>query len=370
MVPQQCAIYKSILLLSCVFLTTITAFGQKKRQRLLRDTLDNKFDVTHYLTDNIGVIPYVIPITEPAVGIGAVIGGVYFMEKENQEERPDLLTAAAGLTENSSWVVGGAYIGFWKKDRIRYRGVFGYTDLNLAFYGEEQNKIEFEARALVFSQELRFRLGDSPVFLGGKYGLDFVKIPIFEGGEEIDPIDLDLVNSGVTAIGEYDNLNNPFSPTNGLKVHFSYTQNWEALGSTKNWGKFRFFSNWYGQQNDRYIPALRLEANLGTGQIPFYSRPFVDLRGIPALRYQGDLTLLVETEHTYNLDLRWGILAFGGLGIAYRDKTDWTDNSEAWNYGAGFRYLLSRGFGIKAGMDVARGPEDWAVYVTIGSSWL
>ena len=362
--------YGRTFLVLCLLYCATSLVAQEKRQRLLRDTLDNKFDITHYLTENIGVVPYIIPITEPAIGIGAVLGGVYFMEKDELDERPDLLTAAAGLTDNQSWVVGGAYIGFWNQDRIRYRGVFGYTDLNLGFYGEDQDKIAFEARALVFSQEMRFRLGNSAFFLGGKYGLDFVKIPLFDGSESVDPIDLDLVNSGFTAIGEYDQLNNPFSPTRGLKVHFSYLQNWEALGSTKNWGKFRFFSNWYGQTGERYLPALRLEANLGTGEIPFYSRPFIDLRGIPALRYQGDLTLLIETEHTYNLDLRWGVLAFGGLGIAYASLEDPTNNLEAWNYGAGIRYLLSRGFGIKAGMDVARGPEDWAVYVTVGTAWL
>jgi len=32
--------------------------------------------------------------------------------------------------------------------------------------------------------------------------------------------------------------------------------------------------------------------------------------------------------------------------------------------------LLARVFGLKMGMDIARGPEDWAVYVVIGSGWL
>lgn len=353
-----------------MLLLSLDGFAQEQRQRLLRDTLDNKFDITHYLTDRKGVLPFIIPVTEPAIGIGAVVGGVHFRTKEDPNERPDLVAGAAGLTDNLSWVAGGAYIGFWKQDRIRYKGVFGYGDMNLAFYEESDAKIEFELRALIISQEMRFRVGNSPFFLGGRYALDFVKIPIFEGSETVDPIDLDLVNSGFTMITEYDKLNNPFSPTDGLRFHLSYTQNLEALGSTKNWGKFRFFSHWYDLVDEFYMPALRLEANLGTGQIPFYSKPYIDLRGIPALRYQGDFTMLIETEHTFNLDRRWGVLAFGGLGIAYLDKNELTNNTEAWNYGAGFRYLISRGFGLKAGMDIAKGPEDWAVYVTVGTAWL
>ena len=32
----------------------------------------------------------------------------------------------------------------------------------------------------------------------------------------------------------------------------------------------------------------------------------------------------------------------------------------AWNAGAGFRYLIARSLGLKMGIDIARGPEDWA----------
>jgi hypothetical protein len=42
----------------------------------------------------------------------------------------------------------------------------------------------------------------------------------------------------------------------------------------------------------------------------------------------------------------------------------------AWNAGGGFRYLLARQFGVRAGLDVARGPEDWAWYVVFGNAWM
>jgi len=41
-----------------------------------------------------------------------------------------------------------------------------------------------------------------------------------------------------------------------------------------------------------------------------------------------------------------------------------------WNVSGGFRYLIARVFGLKMGMDIARGLEDWAVYVVIESGWL
>ena len=50
-------------------------------------------------------------------------------------------------------------------------------------------------------------------------------------------------------------------------------------------------------------------------------------------------------------------------------RGDFSDGEVAWNAGAGFRYLLARLFGIRAGIDVARGPEDWALYIVVGSAW-
>jgi len=40
-----------------------------------------------------------------------------------------------------------------------------------------------------------------------------------------------------------------------------------------------------------------------------------------------------------------------------------------WNAGGGFRYLTAREFGLQMGIDVARGPETWAIYVVFGNSW-
>ena len=243
--------------------------------------------------------------------------------------------------------------------------------MTLNFYAPNGKPFEFNMQAFMFLQQANFRIGDSAFFLGGKYQLSVINIPIFAGNELIDPIDLEIRNSGVSLIAEYDNLNNTFSPTDGLRVHFSYDQNLELLGSTKNWGKLNFFTHWYFPVNEKWIPALRLESSLATGDTPFYALPFVALRGIPALRYQGDLTVLAETEQLYNITPRWGLLGFTGIGTAIKSLDNSNlKNDVVWNAGGGFRYLLARKLGLKMGMDIARGPEDWAFYITIGTGWI
>lgn len=37
--------------------------------------------------------------------------------------------------------------------------------------------------------------------------------------------------------------------------------------------------------------------------------------------------------------------------------------------GLGFRYRLARKLGLQAGVDIARGPEDTSIYLTVGSAW-
>jgi hypothetical protein len=37
--------------------------------------------------------------------------------------------------------------------------------------------------------------------------------------------------------------------------------------------------------------------------------------------------------------------------------------------GLGFRYRLARKQGLQTGIDIARGPEDTSIYLTVGSAW-
>jgi hypothetical protein len=83
------------------------------------------------------------------------------------------------------------------------------------------------------------------------------------------------------------------------------------------------------------------------------------------MRYQGQYVSVAEVEERFDLTPRWSAVLFGGLGVATALPRPVT----AWNAGTGFRYLLARQFGIRAGLDVARGPEDWAIYVVFGNAW-
>jgi len=83
---------------------------------------------------------------------------------------PDIVGAGGGLTQNGTWLVGGGYFGFWKNNTIRYRGVLGYADVNLKYYGTggdylAENPISFSLGAFVTLQQAMFRIGKSNFWL-------------------------------------------------------------------------------------------------------------------------------------------------------------------------------------------------------------
>lgn len=94
----------------------------------------------------------------------------------------------------------------------------------------------------------------------------------------------------------------------------------------------------------------------------------MQLRGIPALRYQGEGAFSLEGEVRREITKRWSVLGFAGVGFA-DDKFANLLEDEQFVWGGGFRYLIARKLGLHVGVDVARGPEQTVVYLQIGTAW-
>jgi len=93
------------------------------------------------------------------------------------------------------------------------------------------------------------------------------------------------------------------------------------------------------------------------------------MRGIQALRYQGESVIVAELDARWDITYRWSLVGFGGSGWTAEDMGDLTDESAKLAGGGGFRYLIARRLGLHVGIDVAVGPEDTVLYMGIGSAW-
>jgi hypothetical protein len=344
-----------------------------------RDTVDSSFDMSRWLSNAYGFMPVVGIITEPAIGPGANLGLV-FVHRDRADvghvmQHPPAVAGVFGLyTANDTWGVGGGYMDFWKNDTIRYRGGLGYVSVNLKYYppileGVSDRGIDFNMEGGGTVQEISFRIPRTRLFLGTRYVLFKNRVTVEIPVDWLDPWEVDARVGGLAGLAVYDNRDNIFTPNNGARTGVYYTYYDPVLGSDTTFQRLDAYALGYHLFRGRYMLALRLDARYAYGETPFYMLPYIDLRGIPALRYQGKYTLVAETEVRWDFTYRWSLVVFGGWGAAVPVKSHWEDRTDAYNLGMGFRYFLARLYGLRAGIDVARGPEDWAFYIQIGQAW-
>ena len=116
--------------------------------------------------------------------------------------------------------------------------------------------------------------------------------------------------------------------------------------------------------------GVRGSAKASTDGAPFFLRPYVALRGVQALRYQGERAAEVEAELRWQLHPRFSVVGFARAGRARSEDALRDRDKDVTAVGTGFRYLVARKHGLHMGMDVARGPDKPVFYLVFGNAWL
>ncbi len=372
-----------------------------------RDPVDGRFDLSGYLAESaFGFLPVPIVITEPAVDSGLGGFGLIFHEDETAAERrkqamlaedgsasallPPNVSAVGGVyTGNGSWFAGGGHMGFFRDGRIRYLGGGGYGDVELDFYTagdtELSKPISISTEAYGLVQTLRFQIGDSRFFIGPTQRYIKAELRPGSGFEEALPPGLpdeikdqlvnlltsETTNSGLGIHLEYDSRDNVFTPTRGNYTTFEWLAFRDAFGSDNVYENYSLESLSYLRLSDSLRLGIRVDAELADTdeRLPPFALPILNLRGIPAARYQGTHVGVLESELTWEIDDRWSALGFVGAGRASSSAASFSDATSRVARGIGFRYLIARRFGFHVGIDVARGPEDTVWYIQAGSAW-
>ena len=374
------------------------------------DPLDGRFDASSFLADNAyGFLPVPIIITDPAVDGGLGVVGVFFHESDEQKEQrlkalrdsedgakyllpPSVSAVAGAYTGNDSWFLGGGHMGFFRQGRLRYMGGGGFGNLNLDFYGSGQvaltRPIELNTRAGMLLNSLKFRLGNSKFFVGPAQRFVSARIePVNLGdldGEFLPPelrppwqeiitglLTQDVVLSALGVIAEYDSRDNFFSPHDGYQYQLEYYWYRDEIGSDIDYDLLSVSGHNYWRLGERLRAGLRLAADYAStdGLLPPFATPGLVLRGIPALRYQGNAVVVAEAEIAWQIDPRWSLLAFAGAGRTANEIGDLADQPSRVARGGGFRYLIARRYGFEMGLDIAVGPEDTVFYIQAGTAW-
>jgi len=350
------------------------------RARFL-DPEDGQLDLSYFLENPRGFLPVPIVVTEPAVGYGGGFAGMFLRPREEAGEegwaRPNISAVGALATQNGTWggIAGDA--SRWLDGRLRTQVGGGTGQINLDFYGlgpdlqSVDEKVRYSLQFTGAVAQANWQLAPKSAWaIGLRYVYADVdpKLrdePIFPGLADRARVKI----SAPTAVVEYDSRDNVFTPTRGAYAESSWLASREALGATDDFERFDQIVMGWLPLTPAWTLGARGNYSWSSSATPFFMRPFVQLRGVPAMRYQGDRAASVEAELRWQFSGRWSLVGFGGGGATRTSRGDFSANQSVGSGGVGFRYELASKFGMHAGIDVAHSPGTTAVYFQIGNAW-
>ena len=380
--------FRKFVFANVFFLLSFNVMLGQKTHISVKDSLDHAFDLSDYIIYAHGFIVVPTIITEPALGgIGGAVVPVFLKKHapvidDNGKKRfinPDITGGIGMYTGNKSWMVGAFRSSSLIKSRILYRIMAGYGDMNLSFYENLPNgndlefKLNFKSTAFYTQWLKQFRnpkwsAGPQYLFLNSNITLPDLNLnlpPSF-----VKPKDINSLVSQFGGAIQFDGRDNIFTPDKGIRIQSDFFWSDDAIGSDYDAWRVNLSAIGYYPLSKKLIGGLRIEGEQAFGSPPFYLLPGINLRGIPAARYQGKTSLVTEAEFRWDVYRRWSLMAYGGLASAFNDWDQAFAKPVVYNYGSGFRYLLARKFKLRMGIDVAKGPEEWAYYIVFGSNWM
>jgi len=346
-----------------------------------RSTEDNWLDVSGFLEENYGFLPLPIIITEPAVGYGGGVG-LMFLSKPlpNAEDglgRPNISVAGGFGTENGTW---GAFAGdmrYWLDEHLQTLVGLVYSSVNLKYYGIgndptlADNPLGYNLQPKGGTVRAKYRFDETRLWAGLNYAFASTEVTFDEPpGTPAEPAFRHQSKvGGFTPSLTLDTRDNFFTPTRGTYVEGSAGFFSPAFGADQDFQRASLIAMQFIPLGSKLFLGLRVDTLASFGNEPFYLRPFISLRGAPALRYQGEEVAQIDTELRWQFWKRFSLVGFVGGGAAWNHFERFDSTQSIVTGGAGFRYEIARKYGIHIGLDVARGPDNTAVYIQIGNAW-
>jgi hypothetical protein len=348
-----------------------------------RDPEDGQFDVSAFLEKPHGFLPVPVVITEPAVGYGGGLVGMFLRPRKQAGDqgwaRPNISAVGAIGTENGTRAAFAGDASRWFDGRLKSLAGGGGGHINLDFYGAG---LGLDGAAL--DEPVRYSLDFDLAFLQGGWqlrpkspwsiGLRYIYAqveprlrdePAFPG--LLDPGDVEI--SAPAAVLEFDSRDNVFTPTRGIYAESVYLVSREELGASVDFERFQqVVMAWYPIA-EQVTLGLRGDYQRVSDETPFFLRPYIELRGVQAMRYQGEEMASAELEARWRFRDRWSAVFAAGAGTARSTLRDSSTSQDIASGAVGFRYELARKFGLHAGLDVGFSSETTAIYFQVGNAW-
>jgi hypothetical protein len=346
------------------------------------------------------ILPIPIFITEPAIGQGLGVVLSYFHpdkqgaggtsendgpaqigtpesiahSTDTTRKAPPVVTGvAAAYTNKETALVAIGHSNNWRKDGIRYKGALAWANINSTIYVLDL-PIDFNLKGGLFYQDLRFRIKDSKIFAGLAFSYLDTEVRFSLGDKDDTPVpegifEPDIKDSGIAGRLLYDSLDNQMMPRKGVAADLSLWRYDQSIGGDYDYWKGHAKLISFHQMHEKFVLGWRLDYQAVDGNLPFYAYPWISLRGIAAMRYQGEETLVAELEGRYVFHPRWAAIGFAGKGWTDSDRPTQQTEDNIRAYGVGLSYAVFPDKDVWMGIDIARGPEETYWYIQVGQNW-
>ena len=319
-----------------------------------------------------------IPISNPTVGNGLVVGSAYFYPQTPEQEalQPASLTGIAGMyTSNASRALVLAQQNYWGGDRWRFTGAGGAMDVRLNLRTEDETssgqRLDWQVKgAFLLARILRRLSGD---WYGGAY------LRVIDAEQRIDFGDDEEEESrlapgvydrsaGIGLTAEYDSRDLPTNAYAGRYFKIEALDNDTRYGSTNDYRSGAVQFNSYHSLADDIVLAFDAQGCARTGDVPLWDACRIPLRGFAAFDYLGERSASLQGEARWRMKGRWGLVAFAGGGTADAPEGVIEENVVP-SYGVGLRFEVLPAKRINVRLDYARSDGRDAVYFSVGEAF-
>jgi hypothetical protein len=346
-----------------------------------RDPQDGQFDLSAFLAHPRAFLPIPLVVTEPAIGYGGGFAGMFVRPRRDAGgegyARPNMSIAGGIATENGTWAAFAGDSSHWYGDRLQTLAAAGYGELNLDFYGLGDARGSLDAPvgysldfSLVVVQGNWKAKPKSPWSFGARYVYSKVEPRLDEHAPLpglVNHVDIEI--SAPAGVLEFDSRDNLFTPTRGVYSESLILVSREPFGASEDFERFQQVLMGWIPLGEDWTLGMRGDYQWSSDGTPFFLRPYVKLRGVAAMHYQGDEMASTEVEARWRMGGRWSLVSAAGYGTAHTERESFSATREVWSGAVGLRYELARLFGMHAGLDVGYSNGEAAVYLQVGNAW-
>ena len=323
---------------------------------------------------NLVVVP--IPISNPTLNEGLIVGAAYFYPQleEEKKKQPASVTAAAGLyTDNDSKAFALVQQNYWKSNTWRFTGAVGGADLRLSLLAPDDTSsgtsVDWRIQGKFLSAKIARRIQ------GKWYGGVFTRF--IDASQSIETvvsgsgfnIGSDIKSVGLGTVIEYDSRDMPLNSFSGRHFKIDALFNGEAIGSDSTYQSYSSAYRSYHTLTDSLVLAWELQACGRGGTAPLWDACTVKLRGFSATDYLGKVSTSTQVEARWRLSTRWGITGFAGVGYVGESFNGIRDRETIPSYGVGIRFSVLPAKRVNLRLDYARSIDSDAIHFSVGEAF-